>query len=177
MCLQRQRSNRHAPTVKPQAPSSVVRSWWWAERRRSLWFYRWSVVGRSYNLVIICQTTTNKAPPPRSNGKTRGPYASPPIIRIVQPYYEPLVLPLERGGGALMVVVWQVMDGLFGHRNFQMCERFMMLPMWNIYSQTGRLYGTPKRKNWRLNFARTLYLRVSHDYQNYPWTILTARAL
>jgi hypothetical protein len=28
-----QRSNRHAPTVKPEAPSAVVRSWWWAERR------------------------------------------------------------------------------------------------------------------------------------------------
>ena len=25
-----QRSNRHAPTVKPEAPSAVVRSWWWA---------------------------------------------------------------------------------------------------------------------------------------------------
>jgi len=28
-----QRSNRHAPTVKTEAPSAVVRSWWWAERR------------------------------------------------------------------------------------------------------------------------------------------------
>ena len=28
-----QRSNRHAPTVKPEAPSAVVRSWWWAEMR------------------------------------------------------------------------------------------------------------------------------------------------
>jgi hypothetical protein len=28
-----QRSNRHAPTVKLEAPSAVVRSWWWAERR------------------------------------------------------------------------------------------------------------------------------------------------
>ena len=27
-----QRSNRHAPTAKPEAPSAVVRSWWWAER-------------------------------------------------------------------------------------------------------------------------------------------------
>jgi hypothetical protein len=27
------RSNRHAPTVKPEAPSAVVRSWCWAERR------------------------------------------------------------------------------------------------------------------------------------------------
>jgi len=27
-----QGSNRHAPTVKPEAPSEVVRSWWWAER-------------------------------------------------------------------------------------------------------------------------------------------------
>jgi len=27
-----QRSNRHAPKVKPEAPSAVVRSWWWAER-------------------------------------------------------------------------------------------------------------------------------------------------
>jgi len=28
-----QRSNRHSSTVKPEAPSAVVRSWWWAERR------------------------------------------------------------------------------------------------------------------------------------------------
>ena len=28
-----QRSNRHSPTVQPEAPSTVVRSWWWAERR------------------------------------------------------------------------------------------------------------------------------------------------
>jgi len=28
-----QHSNRHAPTVKPEAPSAVIRSWWWAERR------------------------------------------------------------------------------------------------------------------------------------------------
>jgi len=27
------RSNRHAPTIKPEAPSAVVRSWWWAKRR------------------------------------------------------------------------------------------------------------------------------------------------
>jgi hypothetical protein len=27
-----QRSNRHAPTVKPEAPSAIVRSLWWAER-------------------------------------------------------------------------------------------------------------------------------------------------
>jgi hypothetical protein len=27
-----QRYNCHAPTVKPEAPSAVVRSWWWAER-------------------------------------------------------------------------------------------------------------------------------------------------
>jgi hypothetical protein len=28
-----QRSNRHAPTVKSEAPSAVVSSWWWAARR------------------------------------------------------------------------------------------------------------------------------------------------
>jgi len=28
-----QRSNRHAPTVKPEVSSAVVLSWWWAERR------------------------------------------------------------------------------------------------------------------------------------------------
>jgi len=28
--LDQQRSNSHAPTVKPKAPSAVVRSWWWA---------------------------------------------------------------------------------------------------------------------------------------------------
>jgi len=28
-----QRSNCHAPSVKPEAPSAVVRSWWRAERR------------------------------------------------------------------------------------------------------------------------------------------------
>jgi len=28
-----QRCNHHAPTVEPEAPSAVVRSWWWAERR------------------------------------------------------------------------------------------------------------------------------------------------
>jgi len=27
-----QRSNHHSPTVKPEAPSAVVCSWWWAER-------------------------------------------------------------------------------------------------------------------------------------------------
>jgi len=27
-----QRSDRHAPTVQPEAPSAVVCSWWWAER-------------------------------------------------------------------------------------------------------------------------------------------------
>jgi hypothetical protein len=26
-------SNRHSPTVKPEAPSVVVRSWWWVEGR------------------------------------------------------------------------------------------------------------------------------------------------
>jgi len=28
-----QRSNRFSPTVKPEAPSAVVCSWWWAGRR------------------------------------------------------------------------------------------------------------------------------------------------
>jgi len=28
-----QRSSHHTPTVKPEAPSAIVRSWWWAERR------------------------------------------------------------------------------------------------------------------------------------------------
>jgi len=28
-----QRSNRHAPTVETEAPSAVVRSWWWAGMR------------------------------------------------------------------------------------------------------------------------------------------------
>jgi hypothetical protein len=28
-----QRSNRNAPTVKPEAPSAVASSLWWAERR------------------------------------------------------------------------------------------------------------------------------------------------
>ena len=28
-----QRSNHHAPKVKTEAPSAVVLSWWWAERR------------------------------------------------------------------------------------------------------------------------------------------------
>jgi len=27
-----QRSNRFSPTVKPEAPSAVVSSWWWAGR-------------------------------------------------------------------------------------------------------------------------------------------------
>ena len=27
-----QHSNHHAPTIKPVAPSAVVRSWWWAKR-------------------------------------------------------------------------------------------------------------------------------------------------
>jgi hypothetical protein len=26
-------SNHHAPSVEPEAPSPVVRSWWWAEKR------------------------------------------------------------------------------------------------------------------------------------------------
>jgi len=28
-----QHSNHDAPTVEPEAPSAVVLSWWWAERR------------------------------------------------------------------------------------------------------------------------------------------------
>ena len=32
-----QRSNHHTPTVKPEAPSAVVCSWWWAETPQTCW--------------------------------------------------------------------------------------------------------------------------------------------